>query len=301
MHHKRTPKAEAKIDAALVLRLLKAQHPDLAGLALDELDAGWDNAMFRLGDDLVVRLPRRAVAAELMRHEQGWLPELAARLPVAVPAPVRLGRPAEAYPWYWSVVPWFAGESADRAPPDSGEALSFSSFLKALHVEAPERAPRNPVRGVPLGARREMVEVRLGRLEARGLLAPEVRAAWGRALAAPVAGEARWIHGDLHARNVVVEDGRIAAVVDWGDVAAGDVATDLAGFWLLFNDAGARRAGLADYGATADQRARAMGWAVLMAAVHLETGLEDHPQHARIGAAGLARVAEDMSRGGVGS
>jgi aminoglycoside phosphotransferase (APT) family kinase protein len=288
-----TPKAEVAIDAGVVRRLLAAQHPDLAGLALTELDAGWDNAMYRLGEALMVRLPRRAVAAELMRHEQDWLPVLAPRLPLAVPAPVRLGRPAEGYPWSWSVVPWVAGETADAAPPEAAEALNFARFLRALHRPTPERAPRNPFRDVPLGARREAVEGRLQRLAPRGLVAPGVEAVFARALAAPEAGAKHWIHGDLHARNVIVADGRIAAVVDWGDLCAGDVATDLAGFWLLFEDGEARRAGLECYGATVDQVARAMGWAVLMGAIHLETGLEDHPQHARIGAAALGRVAAD--------
>lgn len=292
--HLRTPEAEVDVGPGLVSRLLAAQHPDLAGLPLSPVGAGWDNAMFRLGEDLAVRLPRRAVAAELIRHEQAWLPELAGRLPVRVPAPVRIGRPGAGYPWSWSVVPWIGGETADVALPGPDEAVGFSRFLKALHQPAPSDAPLNPARGLGLAERRGMVEARLGRLAGRGLLPEGVEAAWAAALGVEVSGEKRWIHGDLHARNVIVSGGRIAAVVDWGDLTAGDVAVDLAGIWLLFETAEARAAALAEYGASGAERARAMGWAVLMAAVHLETGLADHPAHARIGAAGLARVAEDF-------
>jgi len=98
-----TPRAEVEIDEGLVRVLLRRQHPDLAALPLRPLGAGWDNAMLRLGDDRLVRLPRRREAAVLVEHEQRWLPELAARLPLAVPAPVRAGAPDLGYPWRWSM------------------------------------------------------------------------------------------------------------------------------------------------------------------------------------------------------
>src|SRR5690349_3749399 len=100
-----TPAAECAIDTAFVAELIADQHPDLAHLPLHVVDAGWDNALFRLGDQLAVRLPRRAVAAPLIAHEQTWLPRLADRLSLPVPVPYRLGTPARGYPWRWSVVP----------------------------------------------------------------------------------------------------------------------------------------------------------------------------------------------------
>src|SRR5262245_8026142 len=109
-----TPAAEFEIDSALVSKLLESQHPDLAKLPLVDGDSGWDNAIFRLGDRFAVRLPRRASAARLISHEQRWLPKLAAHLPLPVPTPYRVGVPAIAYPWRWSVVPWLPGETADR-------------------------------------------------------------------------------------------------------------------------------------------------------------------------------------------
>lgn len=123
------PPAEHDIDEDLVRRLLEAQHPDLADRELGYVTDGWDNVTYRLGDDLAVRLPRRAVAAELFESEQRWLPVLASRVDVAVPEPVRAGRPGAGYPWPWSVVRWIPGTPVDRSPLDPSEAAPFGRFL----------------------------------------------------------------------------------------------------------------------------------------------------------------------------
>src|SRR6478672_437135 len=117
-----TPAAEVSLDSTFVAELLADQHPDLAHLPLQEVDAGWDNALFRLGEHLAVRLPRRAVAAPLILHEQRWLPHLAKQLTLPVPAPSRVGTPARGYPWYWSVIPWLPGVAADQQEPDPGQS-----------------------------------------------------------------------------------------------------------------------------------------------------------------------------------
>jgi aminoglycoside phosphotransferase (APT) family kinase protein len=115
------PAAEVTIDGSLVQALLQEQQPDLAHLSLIEVGEGWDNTLFRLGDDLAVRVPRRAASAALIEHEQRWLPRLSSRLPLPVPAPVRVGRPCCGFPWSWSVVPWFPGQTALLAPPQFGD------------------------------------------------------------------------------------------------------------------------------------------------------------------------------------
>ena len=125
-----TPACEVEINSSIVRRLLQEQHPDLQALPLREMDAGWDNAMFRLGDELAVRLPRRQVAAGLIEHEQVWLPRLAPRLTLPVPVPVRTGMPSELYPWRWSVVPWIEGVSANRVSLGGGEVERFVFFLR---------------------------------------------------------------------------------------------------------------------------------------------------------------------------
>jgi aminoglycoside phosphotransferase (APT) family kinase protein len=289
-----TPPAEAPIDADLVRALLEAQHPDLAALPLTLVGEGWDNVMFRLGEDLALRLPRRTIAAELIRNEQRWLPGLAPRLPLAVPVPLRIGEPDERFPWSWSVIPWLAGRTADLDRPGADQAGPLAGFLRALHQPAPDEAPRNPVRGVPLQPRIEAVGARLERLAGRTeVVTSRIRDVWSDALDAPAARTRTWLHGDLHARNVLAQDGRLTGVIDWGDITAGDAATDLASLWMLLPHAAARARAMDAYGQDdPDLWRRARGWAVLFAAFLLDTGLEDHPQHAAMGQAVFGHLNE---------
>jgi aminoglycoside phosphotransferase (APT) family kinase protein len=139
------PPAEVEISADLVRRLIAAQFPEWAALPLDATPAiGWDNVLYRLGEDLVVRVPRRRVVAEVVENEHRWLPVLAPRLPVAIPVPVGHGVPGEGYPWSWTVCPWIPGEMAAVAQIHDLHtfARQLGAFLSALHVEAPADAPK---------------------------------------------------------------------------------------------------------------------------------------------------------------
>lgn len=293
-----SPEAEHPIDEPLVRALLRDQHPDLAPLPLHLLDAGWDNVTYRLGDELAVRLPRRQQAENLLRHEQIWLPRLQPHLPLAVPVPLRRGLPGCGFPWPWSILPWMPGRTADLEPPDPQQARPWADFLRALHRPGPPDGPSNPLRGVPLSQRAAKVETRLERLgKISPAVTPRVLTVWQQALVAPASDDPRWLHGDLHPRNILVRRGRLSGVIDWGDVTTGDVATDLASFWLLFDDPQVRVAGLSHYGADAPQIARAKGWAVLFGTVLLETGLTDHPRHAAIGQATLRRLGSMSTAG----
>lgn len=289
----RMPGAEVPLGEDLIRRLLAAQHPDLAGLPLGERVNGWDNVMVRLGPDLAVRLPRRAAAADLVRREQAWLPRLAPLVEatgVRVPVPVRTGRQGAGYPWPWSVVPWLPGASAAAVPRSERRfAGTLAAFCRALHRPAPAGAPVNPVRGVPLRARDAAVRARL----ATGAVphAGEVGRLWEDLVGtAPWDGPARWLHGDLHPANMVVRDGALVAVVDFGDVTAGDPATDLATAWLTL-DAASRaelRAALADrYPASVWPRAR--GWALGIGAA-LCAHSDDAPGLRRLGEETVAAV-----------
>ncbi len=204
------PAADVIVDPSLVRALLQEQHPDLAHLVPVKVAEGWDNALFRLGDELAVRLPRRAASAMLIEHEQRWLPQLSARLPVPVPVPVRVGVPGPLFCWSWSVIRWLPGQSllhaASLDPVTTGTTLE--RFLRALHQPAPVDAPSNPWRGVPLEARTAALHQHLQQLDSvvdRGA----VLSLWDRALSAtPWPGPPLWLHGDLHPGNLLVSDGR---------------------------------------------------------------------------------------------
>jgi aminoglycoside phosphotransferase (APT) family kinase protein len=275
-----TPAAEVVIDAALVRALLGDQHPDLAHLPITLAASGWDNMMFRLGDRLSVRLPRRLPASFLMLIEQRWLPQLASRLPLPIPAPLRIGGPGQGYPWMWSVLPWLEGTTADRDPPGAGQGEVLARFFTALHTPAPVEAPRNDYRGGPLADREPRARAQLARLADRGnLVTPELLAIWETALATPIDVADTWIHGDPHARNVLVEDGALSAFIDWGDMAQGDRANDLSTIWMLLSDCREREAAMAAYAASDATWARARGWAVMFAVMLLDIG-DDERMHA---------------------
>ena len=290
-----TPAAEVHIDEALIRVLLREQHTDLAHLPCVPVDAGWDNVVVRLGDPLCLRLPRRNSAADLIVREQTWLPALSKVLPLPIPVPLRVGVPGCGYPWHWSIVPWLEGVTADLAPPAASEATRLGEFLRALHVRAPAEAPENPVRGVPLRQRDAQVADRMRRLKEKSVpaLTDEICRIWEIAVTAPIDVEPTWIHGDLHARNIVVNEFALSGVIDWGDMAAGDRATDLASIWMLFADPEARARALDASGSvTQATYLRAKGWAVGFGVTLLDTGLVDHPQHAAIGERTLRRVVE---------
>jgi aminoglycoside phosphotransferase (APT) family kinase protein len=289
------PVSEIEIDEALVYGLLKEQHKELSHLPIHLIDTGWDNAIFRLGEQLSVRLPRRQAAVRLIENEQKWLPRLAKHLPISIPIPYRLGKPTEAYPWQWTVLPWFTGKTADLSEPNITQIKLFASFLRALHISAPFNAPKNPVRGVPLNYRAASLKERMRRLEIKtNLITQKLKSKWNIALDAPIDVEATWIHGDLHPKNIIVFNGTIKGIIDWGDITSGDKATDLASIWMLFSDQNARQQLIKEYGNISEATLqRAKGWAILFGIVLLETGLIDNPRQAAIGEKILKRVCED--------
>lgn len=295
-----TPEADIASDAELVARLVDAQHPDLAG-PLTLVSDGWDNLIYRLGSEYAVRIPRREVAAHLIEHEQQVLPGFAARIDVPIPAPVRVGTPSELFPFAWSIVRWVNGiDGADvTAEERASIALPLAAFVAALHETATGDIPANPVRGVPLATRDAAVQERLRHLSERREVAG-LTEAWRDALDAPAwDGPPIWLHGDLHPGNLLLTPDRsgLAAVVDFGDVTAGDPATDLATAWLTFDpdaraafrDEVARRSSSA-LPALADHAAwrRARGWAVVMGSA-LAAHSDDNPRMASIAAHALAQ------------
>ncbi|MFD2077492.1 Predicted kinase, aminoglycoside phosphotransferase (APT) family [Actinopolymorpha cephalotaxi] len=255
---------ELRFEQDLVRALLRDQHPDLADLELRDVNGGWDNQQWRLGEGLAVRLPRTERAPGLLLTEQTWLPSLTERLPLPTPAPVRIGKASSLFEHTWTIARWVEGEPADHSPVTRSEAAEvLAGFLRALHHRAPADAPTNDSRGISLAGMQVDVD---GWEELVGDYADAAREVWKRAVAAPASVGARlWLHGDLHPANVIVRDGMLAGVIDFGDMCAGDPATDLSAAWILLPAGTESR--FFDAYEQADEAtiARARGWAVLRA------------------------------------
>ena len=262
---------EADTDAALVRRLVAAQFPQWAELAIRPVpDGGTDNALYRLGDGLVVRLPRHERTVGTLEIERRWLPRLAPSLPLAVPAPMAEGEPACGYPWTWSVYGWLDGESAtsERIADPREAAVDLAEFVNALQSIDATRGPppsrHNAFRGVPLATRDESTRASIAAL-ASAVDVHVTTAIWQEALRAPEWQQPPvWIHGDLDARNLLAREGRLSAVIDWGCLGVGDPACDAAVAWKML-DADARdvfRAALSVDDAT---WARSRGWVLSQA------------------------------------
>lgn len=258
---------EIGITADLVRELLQEQHPDLAGLAIREVAGGWDNQQWRLGDGLAVRMPRTERAPDLQRKECRWLPVLAPRLPLPVPDPVRIGEPSARFPRPWTVMTWVPGEPLDSTSLARGDhaADALAGFLRALHVEAPVEAPARSDRGAhPEECTDGFEHFFQAVAVAVGGIADEVRAVWEDAVAAPEwEGPPVWVHGDLHPANVIVSDGTLSGVIDFGDMSAGDPAWDLAAAWVVLPAGAASRSFDAYAQADAATIRRARGLAAL--------------------------------------
>jgi aminoglycoside phosphotransferase (APT) family kinase protein len=227
---------EIEVDEALVSRLLTAQFPRWAELPLRSVEpAGTDNAIYRLGPDLAVRLPRIDWAADQPEKEYGWLPRLAPHLSLAIPEPLGLGEASEEYPLQWLVCTWLPGESAI---PDRLEepADDLARLLHELWEIDPEGGPPPDGRGGPLAARDDDCRRSIGMIadtvDAAGLLAE-----WEEALAAPAwSGPPRWLHGDLDARNLLATDGHLSGLLDFASIAVGDPAADVMVAWKMLHD-----------------------------------------------------------------
>lgn len=286
----RMPAADLDISPPLVRDLIAGQHPDLAALPVEFFANGWDNALFRVGDRLVARLPRRALGAEIIRHEQRWLPGLAAALPIPTPYPERIGAPAPGYPWPWSLVPYLRGEPAGVSTLDwAAVATVMGGFLRALHRPAPGDAPANPFRGGWVGERKDSFLANLQTAGERVDRAAALRV-WREAVTAPrFAGPPVWLHGDLHPLNILVSGGRVSAVIDFGDITSGDPATDLAVAWFLLPPAHHEAFWAAYGGADGALRARARGWALRLGTVFVAFSA-DNPLMLAIGERTVGRV-----------
>jgi aminoglycoside phosphotransferase (APT) family kinase protein len=290
-------RTEFSLDASLVRRLVSGQFPELADCEITPLvTAGTDNAIYRLGDDFAVRLPLRESAVAQVAREQQWLPRLAPHLPLAIPEPLGAGVAAAGYPWPWSVCRWLDGQDAAHADLSNlaQAAIDLGRFLAVLRsidaTDGPRAGRANHGRGVPLAFLDARVRGDVARLEGEIDVAATLRA-WDTALSAPVwSGPGAWLHGDLHASNLLVRDGRIVAVLDFGLLGVGDPAADLFAGWSLL-DAPARAVFRETAGTDYAMWARGRGWAVFNAVIALAFYLETNPVLCQMARRTLAEVA----------
>jgi aminoglycoside phosphotransferase (APT) family kinase protein len=274
------------VSAALVEELVRAQHPDLISAEIREMAPGFDNTIWRLGEELVVRLPRRHIAVALIESEQRWLPEMAQRLPLLIPTPIRVGRPSEAFPWPWTIAKWIEGTPGNVVAADAlrRAATPLGHFFRALHVDAPADAPTNQFRGVPLRSHVASFLDRLDQVDTT-LNREELLAIWRTSLdAGPWGGAPQWIHGDPHPANLIFDGEQLVGVIDFGDMCAGDPATDLAASFLALSYESLDEFFRA-YGTVDDATLRrTLGWAVHFGLMFLLLGESDEPTYGPIGA-----------------
>ncbi|MFG2923549.1 aminoglycoside phosphotransferase family protein [Streptomyces sp. NPDC048305] len=259
---------ETDSGTGLVRRLIAAQFPDWAELPVRRIASnGTVNDVYRLGDDLAVRLPQAEGGSRDAVFEHRWLPLLARHLPLAVPVPLALGAPAEGYPFNWTVCRWIEGDNPAAGTGDGAFAVALAEFVLTLRSVDTTGGPP-AYRSEPLAARDAATGEALDALH--GVVDTRAAAAvWAAALAAPAPqGPPVWVHGDLQPGNVLVSEGRLGAVIDFGCMGLADPAVDLIAGWYLL-PAVTRRVFRARTGADGAQWARGRGWALSVALMEL--------------------------------
>ena len=285
-----------EVDAPLVRRLVAAQFPAWADLPVRPVAvSGWDNRTFRLGETMSVRLPSAAGYVPQVEKEHRWLPVLAPELPLPIPVPLAKGAPGEGYPFVWSVYGWLDGETAVTGRTDNLDELAaaLADFLAALQqidaVGGPPPGPHSAFRGGPLTTydpetRRTLVTLQ------NEIDVKTAAAVWDAALGATWQGGSVWFHGDVAAGNLLVRDGRLDAVIDFGCAGVGDPACDLAVAWT-FLEGQSREVFRAGLGLDDAAWARGRGWALWKALITLAEFLPTDPSRAK----GAQRVVTEIS------
>jgi aminoglycoside phosphotransferase (APT) family kinase protein len=285
---------EVLTDAALVRRLIREQFPGWAGLPVRYVrSSGTDNDVYRVGDDLTARLPRIGGATAQVATEARWLPRFAPHLPLAVPTPLAVGRPGEGYPYPWAVNGWLPGSDAGAGVDDPERAArDLAGFVRALRLIDTHDGPGPSGRGGPLAERDADVRRSIALLGDR-IDGDAALRSWAEALEAPVwEGDGRWTHGDLLPGNLLLTDGRLSGVIDFGGLAVGDPACDLQPAWNLFAGR-SRRVFLDELDVDEASRLRGRGWVLSQAVMALPYYWETNPGIVRQALHGLGQALAD--------
>lgn len=275
---------QPNVDSGIVRDLVATQFPEWADLPVSPVeDGGWCNRVFHLGEGMIVRLPRHRAYVEQSATEYEWLPRLAPALPLEVPEPLAIGEPNEHYPWKWSIYRWIEGETAapERITDMVAFAADLGAFLNALQrldtMNGPPPGARNFHRGGSLAVYDSQTRQAIAALEGR-IDADAVSEIWETALSTTWSAAPVWIHGDVGVGNLLVRNGRLRAVIDFGNLAVGDPACDLAMAWTVFGGE-SREAFRARLSPDAGTWARGRGW-VLWKALIIAAGIVGGNAHA---------------------
>jgi aminoglycoside phosphotransferase (APT) family kinase protein len=291
---------EIDIDCSTVVRLIARQFPRWAGLPITAVrSAGTDNAIFRLGDNMAVRLPRRPGVVATMAREQRWLPRLAPLLPLAIPLPLAEGVPGEGFPFPWSVYRWLDGKNVVDEPdvdlPDA--AVRIGKFVAALQRIDAAGGPPPLFRDGPVSALDERVRIQIRDLGADGTVDPGLAiAAWETALAAPAwQGPPRWVHADLSPMNLLARHGTLTAVIDFGGLGIGDPAIDMLPAWAWLTRQ-TRELFRAQVDADDATWARGRGWGLSLALGAVHYYRASNPVMAANGEQATSQIIADYQR-----
>lgn len=286
---------EVRIDVALVQRLVGEQFPDLAAPVIQEVQStGTVNTIYRVGDDICARLPRRALGEAELQREARWLPWLAERLPLPIPEPIGMGRPNADYPFVWALYRWMDGETYtdERIDDEALAARDLARFVLELRRLDPSGAPpagRKPLRQLDAGTR-AAIEAARNLIDARAAL--EV---WDDAVqSAAWESKAVWIHADLLRPNILTRARSISSIIDFGAAGVGDPAADVIAAWSVFGSAG-REQYRSVLKVDDETWRRARGFALHQAVIAIPYYVETNPRFAALARRTVEQVLLDAA------